>query len=107
MDEELYELAGRQHNRISMAQLLQLGFSRKAVRHRLAAGRLVRVADGVYACPPVTHNDPGRWMAAVLSAQDSYLNRLSAACAWGVLDRRPNFETIVRAGTKRSRDPRT
>ena len=40
-----------------------------------------------------------KWMTATLASPESYLNRLSAACAWGVLDRRPPFETVVRPGS--------
>ena len=38
-------------------------------------------------------------MGATLTAPETYLNRLSAACAQGVLERRPPFETVVRPGT--------
>ncbi len=38
-------------------------------------------------------------MGATLRAPESYINRLSAACAWGVLDRRGELETVVRPGS--------
>jgi predicted transcriptional regulator of viral defense system len=44
-------------------------------------------------------DDHGTWIAATLASPKSYLNRLSAACAWGVLDRRPPYETVVRPGS--------
>jgi hypothetical protein len=60
---------------------------------------MVRVAEGVYALPPVLTDSRAEWMAATLRAPESYLNRLSAACAWGVLERRPPHETVVRPGS--------
>jgi very-short-patch-repair endonuclease len=45
----LAELASRQHGVVSRAQLLQLGFSREAIRRRVAAQQLHRLHPGVYA----------------------------------------------------------
>jgi hypothetical protein len=39
----------RQHGVIARWQLLQLGFSRHAIDHRLKTGRLFRIHAGVYA----------------------------------------------------------
>lgn len=97
-DEELHALAARQHNRFSRAQLEELGLSRKAIEHQLRSGRMIRVIEGVFAFPPIIDSDHGRWATATLSAPETYLNRLSAACAWGVLDRRAGYETVVRHG---------
>ena len=94
----LQALAGRQYNRFSRQQLEDLGFSPKAIECQLAARRIVRVEEGVFAMPPVLGDDHGLWMAATLTAPRSFINRLSAACAWGVLEHRPSFETIVRPG---------
>ena len=47
MDEEIYALAARQFNRFSRRQLVGLGMSNKGIRHRLEAGRIVRVEAGV------------------------------------------------------------
>jgi len=99
MDEEIYALAARQFNRVSRAQLKELGMSDKAIRHRLSSGQIVRVEDGVYALPPVLDDNRGKWIGATLTAPETYLNRLSAACAFDVLKRRPPYETVVRPGT--------
>ena len=98
-DEDLHAMASEQHNRISRAQLEEAGLSRTAIEHRVEVGRLVRVIEGVFAFPPLIDNDHGTWMTATLASSESYLNRLSAACAWGVLDRRPAYETVVRPGS--------
>lgn len=98
-DDQLHAIAARQGNRFARRQLEELGFSEKAIQRRLQAGRILRVIEGVYAFPPLIDNDRGRWMTATLASLASYLNRLSAACAWGVLDRRPPYETVVRPGS--------
>ncbi len=91
--------AARRYNRFSRAQVEELGLNEKAIQHRLEIGRIVRVEEGVYALPPVLDDDRAVWMGATLTAPSSYLNRLSASCAWGVLEHRPSFETIVRPGS--------
>lgn len=98
-DVPLHALAASQGNRFSRRQLEELGFSEKAIQRRLEARRMLRVVEGVYALPPLVDDDRGKWMTATLASPESYLNRLSAACAWGVLDRRPPFETVVRPGS--------
>jgi hypothetical protein len=63
-----WALARRQHWAITHAQLLALGFTRSAIRHRLATGRLFEVHRGVYAVGRRELSTQGRWMAAVLAA---------------------------------------
>ena len=98
-DVSIAEIAGRQFNRVSRQQLLGLGMSIGALERRVAAGRLVAVAEGVFAVAPVLEDDWGRWMGATLSAPDTFLNRESAACAWGGLSLEPRGITVVRAGS--------
>ncbi len=97
-DEPLYELAAAQRNRVAHRQLRTLGYSTKAISHRLAKGRLVLVHDGVYALPPASDDDLSIWMGVTLTAPRTYLSRLTAACAWGVLELRLPYETVVRPG---------
>lgn len=93
------ELAGRQFNRVSRAQLRALGLTEDAIDHRVGAGRLVIVEQGVFALPPLLEHDPwGRWMGATLTHRGSLLSRLSAAVAWGVLEREGPLVTITREG---------
>src|SRR2546423_4055443 len=99
-DVSVAELAGRQFNRLSRAQLETLGLSEKAIAHRVAGGRLVVVEQGVFAVAPVLEHDPwGRWMGATLTTPNSYLSHGSASTAWEVLDVRQPFVTITRAGS--------
>jgi very-short-patch-repair endonuclease len=98
-DVRVAELAGRQFNRVSRGQLRALGLTDDAVDHRVRAGRLMLVEQGVLAMPPVLGHDPwGRWMGATLTHPGSLLSRLSAAVAWGVLEREGPFVTITRPG---------
>jgi predicted transcriptional regulator of viral defense system len=81
-----WELARAQHGVVTRAQLLELGMSSEAIKHRLGAGRLHRLARGVYAVgrPEVTMH--GRWMAAVLSCgSEAMLSHRSAGALWGIV----------------------
>jgi hypothetical protein len=74
--------------------------SERAIAHRVAAGRLVVVEEGVLAVAPVLeHDDWGRWMAATLTAADSVLSHASAAAAWGFWSLPRTFETVTRPGS--------
>jgi Protein of unknown function (DUF559) len=98
-DARIAEVAGRQFNRVSVAQLKALGLSKGAIKHRVASGRLVIVEPGVLAVSPPLDSDPwGRWMGATLTQPGSLLSRLSAAVAWGVLSREGTLTTITRPG---------
>src|SRR5918995_2525756 len=81
----LWELAEAQHGVASRAQLLGLGLSPDAIKHRFATGRLHPIWRGVYAVgrPQLTRN--GHWAAAVLSCgPQAVLSHGSAAALWGI-----------------------
>lgn len=83
-------MAQQQHGVIARWQLLELGFSEGAIRHRLEAGRLHPIFRGVYAVgrPEVTRY--GRWMAAKLACgRHAVLSHETAAVLWGIRDREP------------------
>jgi len=98
-DVRLLELAGRQHRCVARRQLLALGYSDRAIAHRLAGGRLVQLHDGVYAVAPVLDERSTRWMAVTLTAPDSVLSHASAAAAWGFRACNAPFEVITRRGS--------
>ncbi|MBS1886615.1 MAG: type IV toxin-antitoxin system AbiEi family antitoxin domain-containing protein [Actinobacteria bacterium] len=78
-------MARRQHGLLTRQDLLALGFSLSAIRHRLATGRLHRVCLGVYAVGRKELTQEGSWMAVVLAcAPDAVLSHGSAAALWGI-----------------------
>ena len=84
-------LAGRQHGIVARRQLLGLGFSPRAIEHRVRRGRLHPVTRGIYAVgwPGLTKRR--RWMAAVLACGDSAaLSHRSAAALWEIGVERPD-----------------
>jgi very-short-patch-repair endonuclease len=81
----VHELVKQQHGVVARTQLLALGFTQKAIEHRLASGRLLPIRRGVYAVgrPEVTQR--GRWMAAVLACgPKAALSHSSAASLWEI-----------------------
>jgi hypothetical protein len=91
-------LAAAQFNRVSSAQLAGLGLSAAAIAHALAAHRLVRVEQGVFALPPVLQDGWGRWTGATLTAPGTVLSHESAAAAWG-FSREGRLVTVTRPGS--------
>jgi very-short-patch-repair endonuclease len=80
-----WALVRRQHGVITREQLLALGFSAKAIRHRVSAGRLHPVMRGVYAVGRPELTQKGRWIAAVLACgPGAVLSHESAAALWGI-----------------------
>ena len=68
---------------ITWEQLLELGFTPAAVRHRVATGRLLRIYRGVYAVGRRELDDKGRWAAAVLACgQGAALSHESGGALW-------------------------
>jgi hypothetical protein len=63
-----WALVRAQHGVISRAQLLEIGYSDAAIRHRIETGRLHEIHRGVYAVGRRQLSQDGKWMAAVLAA---------------------------------------
>jgi very-short-patch-repair endonuclease len=84
-------------------QLLEVGFSAKAIDHRIARGRLHALWRGVYAVGRPHVSRFGMWMAAVLSCgEGAALSHESAAALWGIRKReRGVIEVSVYSRRKR------
>jgi len=83
--QEARRLARAQHQTIAARQLHALGYTERAVRHRVASGRLWPLMRGIYAVGPPRETDEQRWMAAVLvGGQGAALSHRSAAALWGI-----------------------
>ncbi|HYI80638.1 MAG TPA: type IV toxin-antitoxin system AbiEi family antitoxin [Thermoleophilaceae bacterium] len=96
----------RQHGVIARAQLLELGLRSDSIAHRVGAGRLHPVAQGIYAAgrPDLSRN--GRWFAALLSCGPSaVLSHRSAAALWGVHPNDLASTEVTVATTVRRRRP--
>src|SRR4051794_27939072 len=82
---EVWRLVQRQHGVIAHEQLARLGYSGKAIRHRIAIGRLHPLHRNVYAVGRSEVTDNGRWMAAVLACGDgAILSHSSATALWRI-----------------------
>lgn len=81
--EATWRLVRRQHGVVDRRQLLGLGYTAKAIRHRVAQGRLFPLYRGVYAVGRLELNREGRWMAALLACgEGAMLSHHSAAALW-------------------------
>lgn len=70
---------------IARRQLLGLGFSSEAIRHRIAVGRLHPMYRGIYSVGRPSLTQHGRLMAAVLACGDgALLSHSSAAALWRI-----------------------
>jgi very-short-patch-repair endonuclease len=70
---------------VTRRQLLNLGFTRHAINHKLATGRLHPIFTGVYAVGRPGVSQYGRWMAAVLACgPHAVLSHMSAASLWRI-----------------------
>jgi very-short-patch-repair endonuclease len=86
LDRLIVAIGARQHGVIALWQLLDLGLSPRAASDRVAAGRLHRVHQGVYAVGRPDLPPKGRWAAAVLACGDgALLSHRSAAALHGLL----------------------
>jgi very-short-patch-repair endonuclease len=80
-----WALACAQYDVIARAQLLYLGFHRRAIEHQLASGRLHPLFTGVYAVGRPTVSRRGMWMAAVLACGPyARLSHGSAVALFGI-----------------------
>jgi very-short-patch-repair endonuclease len=85
-DRAVAEMAKRQHGVVARAQLLGLGFGRRAIAVRMERGLLHEVFIGVYVFGARRITSKGRWMAAVLAAgEGAVLSHRSAARLWRLL----------------------
>jgi very-short-patch-repair endonuclease len=102
-----WALARRQHWVIMRRQLIALGFTARAIEHRLADGRLHRVHAGVYAVGRPTLTREGYFMAAVLACGEAAaLSHQSAAELYEIRPRRHGpIEVSVPAGGTKPRRP--
>jgi very-short-patch-repair endonuclease len=89
-------LATRQTGVVGADQLLALGLTRAAIRHRVRCGRLIRVHQGVYAVGHEALSDRGRMIAALLAAgPGAALSHETAAYHWSLIPSLPPFIDVT------------
>lgn len=98
MDVRLREMAATQADLVARWQLLDAGWSEKAVERAAERGWRV-VHPGVYALTQAPLSRHQRWMAATLSAPGTALAAASAGAHWGFRPWEGAFEVVVREGS--------
>jgi len=100
----VWTAARSQHGVVTRRQLIALGFSEEAIRHRIVKGRLHRIWRDVFAVGRPEVEQEGIWMAAVLTCgEGAALSHGSAAALWGI--RKPSRGPI-HVSVPSPRDPR-
>jgi len=90
MDAAIARIAARQHSLVTRAQALSAGATDHMIQHRLATGRWVLVARGVYRLAGIPVTWKQRALAACLiSGAGAVVSHRSAAVLWGVSGFRP------------------
>lgn len=86
----VWRLARRDSNVVTHAELLALGYTAHAIKHRVATGRLHPKARGVYAVGSPELTREGHWMVAIKACGDgAALSHLSAAVHYDAWKREP------------------
>lgn len=98
-------MASRQHDRITVPQLVELGMSHDAIRHRVRSGKLHRVGHGVLSVSRPRGTASERWMDAALSCGGSGVAvSFSAGLAlWGLGEQVGPTDISVFCGRRHSR----
>lgn len=86
-------------------QLLRLGFSDEAIRHRIARKRLREIYRGVYAVGQLALTREGEWMAAVLACgRTAALSHDTATSLWRIAKRPTEPIHVSVLSQRRSRE---
>lgn len=82
---EFWTLVRNQHGVVARWQLLALGWSRRAIEHGIAKGRLHRIHQGVYAVGRPLIGQHAEWIGAVLvCGPAAVLSHSNAASLWRI-----------------------
>jgi very-short-patch-repair endonuclease len=104
VDVLLARLATRQEGAVGRQQLAAMGFTRREIELMVAARRLIRVHQSVYAVGHEALSDRGRMIAALLAAgPGAAISHQTAAYLWKLTPSMPQFIDV----TLTDRTPRT
>src|SRR4051812_21989788 len=99
-----WPLVRRQHGVITRAQLLELGFTPAAIKHRVATARLHPLWRGGYAAGSPHGSREGGWRAAVLTCGPAAtLSHWDAAVHWKI---RKDWRGPIHVSVPAPADPR-
>jgi hypothetical protein len=99
MDVRLAQLAATQDDIVAAWQLVHHGWTLHAIAHQARRGRWRPIHDGVFALGQAPLTQRQRWIAATLTAPNTYLAGASAAACWEFRPWDGAFETVVRPGS--------
>lgn len=99
MNAQLRDLAQRQDDLVASWQLRALDWTHNAIKHAAKRGHWRRVHRGVYALTQAPLTQHQRWLAATLTAPNTFLSHSSAGGCHGFREHRARFETVTRPGT--------
>jgi hypothetical protein len=103
-DAHAWGLSHAQQNMVARPQLLTLGFTRDAIKHRVAKGRLHPIWPGVYSVGTPYPSRLGLWMGAVLACGDGAA--LSHPDGTALFDLRPYRPGPIHVSVPASKNPR-
>jgi very-short-patch-repair endonuclease len=83
IEEQIAELARRQHGVVTRTQLLELGILSGAVRRRVTSSRLRQMHRGVYLVGPILPTHAQKMAAVLACGPHALLSHRSAACLRG------------------------
>ncbi|MFL5843581.1 MAG: endonuclease domain-containing protein [Solirubrobacteraceae bacterium] len=98
MDAHLRKLAAGQDDLVAAWQLAAVGWTRKRILHHAHHDGWRRIHHGVFALGQAPLTQRQVWIAAVLTAPNTYLAGHSATHCWGFHEPRQRYEVVVRPG---------
>ena len=106
IDRAIAHLAGSQHGVVALRQLVDIGLGARAVRARVAAGRLHRIHRGVYSVGHASLGPRAGWIAAVLACGPGAVLSHRSAAALHDLRASASMRVEVLVPRRRSSSPR-
>lgn len=99
MDVHVRRRIGTQDDLVATWQLVRAGWSIDRVRHWAEREGWRRIHDGVWLVSQAPLRQRQRWIAAILTAPQTYLHAESACSCHGFVEWEGSYETVVRPGS--------
>jgi very-short-patch-repair endonuclease len=84
LEAQVRRLAASQHGVVSRGQLLAIGMTQRQIDHRLASGRLQRIAPGIYRVGPVSGRLEREMAALLTCGETSVISHGSSMRRWEI-----------------------